>query len=68
MKEIDENTNVRDYKRCPECGSKNFVKGWACEKEHTYKNGKLVKRMFTTVGAYSDFLCSDCGWKRTDVP
>lgn len=63
-----EEVNVRDFKSCPSCNSKNFVKGWAIEKEHTYINGKCVHRLQTTVGNYTDFKCSDCGWQRTDVP
>jgi len=67
MKEVDDNINCRDYKKCPDCGSKNFVKGWGCEREHTYRNGKLVKRSFFTIDNYSDFTCSDCRWHRTDT-
>lgn len=68
MKKQDpDNTNARDLNKCPECSSKNFAKGWGADIEHTYFNGKCIKREYHTAENYSDFTCQDCGWHRTDI-
>lgn len=68
MKKQSEDANTRDFKKCPACDGKNYIKGWGVDIERKYMDGKLVQRRYHTVGNYTDFVCLNCGWQRTDVP
>ena len=49
------------YRKCPECGSRNYEKGQTGSKIITFKNGKRITRTIWCDAGY--FECLKCGYR-----